>query len=67
MIEAQSKGGLVIDLNRLEEVRDSVLIQWARYQQAIRRYHERHIYKSDFAIGDLVLCKIQTTKDRLKL
>jgi hypothetical protein len=33
----------------------------------MRRYYERHVYGITFIVGDLALCKIQTTKDMHKL
>ncbi|XP_015697672.1 uncharacterized protein LOC102700382 [Oryza brachyantha] len=55
------------DLNRLEEARDIATIQSARYLQGLRRYHNRNVRGRAFLVGDLVLRKVQTTKDRHKL
>nr|AAX95490.1 Integrase core domain, putative [Oryza sativa Japonica Group]ABA93045.1 retrotransposon protein, putative, Ty3-gypsy subclass [Oryza sativa Japonica Group] len=57
----------VDDLNRLEEAREATLIQSARYLQGMRRYHNRNVRSRAFLVGDLVLRKIQTTRDRHKL
>nr|AAT94049.1 putative polyprotein [Oryza sativa Japonica Group] len=57
----------VDDLHRLEEVREAALIQSARYLQGLRRYHNRNVRSRAFLVGDLVLRKIQTTRDRHKL
>jgi hypothetical protein len=32
-----------------------VLLQSAKYQQALRRYHERNMRSREFHVGDLVL------------
>ncbi|XP_015689944.1 uncharacterized protein LOC102704232 [Oryza brachyantha] len=55
------------DLNRLEEARDVTTIQSARYLQGLCRYHNRNVRGRAFLVGDLFLCKVQTTKDRHKL
>ncbi|XP_015695597.1 uncharacterized protein LOC102715416 [Oryza brachyantha] len=55
------------NLNRLEEARDIATIQSARYLQGLRRYHNRNVRGRAFLVGDLVLRKVQTTKDRHKL
>ena len=57
----------VDDLTRLEEAREAALIQSARYLQGLRRYHNRNVRSRAFIVGDMVLRKIQTTKDRHKL
>ncbi len=57
----------VDDINRLEEAREAALIQSARYLQGLRRYHNRNVRSRAFLVGDLVLRKIQTTRDRHKL
>nr|AAM00949.1 Putative retroelement [Oryza sativa Japonica Group]AAP52913.1 retrotransposon protein, putative, Ty3-gypsy subclass [Oryza sativa Japonica Group] len=57
----------VDDLHRLEEAREAALIRSARYLQGLRRYHNRNVRSRAFLVGDLVLRKIQTTRDRHKL
>nr|AAR06299.1 putative gag-pol protein [Oryza sativa Japonica Group] len=57
----------VDDINRLEEAREAVLIQSARYLQGLRHYHNRNVRSRAFLVGDLVLRRIQTTQDRHKL
>nr|ABA97712.1 retrotransposon protein, putative, Ty3-gypsy subclass [Oryza sativa Japonica Group] len=57
----------VDNLNRLEEAREAALIQSARYLQGLRRYHNHNVRSRAFLFGDLVLRKIQTTRDRHKL
>jgi hypothetical protein len=43
------------------------LIQSLKHQQAMRQYHARNISSHKFKVGDFILQKIQTTKDRHKL
>jgi hypothetical protein len=38
----------VDDLTRLEELREATVIQSAKQQQAMRRYHERNISSHSF-------------------
>jgi len=51
----------------LDEARDIALLHSARYQQSLRRYHNRRVRNQAFAVGDLVLRRVQTTKGRHKL
>lgn len=64
-IEARSKDGWVTDLDRLKEVRETALVQSTKYQQAMGRYHGRHVHDRSFEVGDLALHKIQTTKNSI--
>jgi transposase InsO family protein len=41
--------------DQLEEAREVALVRSARYQQALRRYHARHVRGRSFQIGDKVL------------
>ena len=41
--------------------------QDAMDQQALRRYHNRRVRGRSFNVGDLVLCLVQSNKDRHKL
>jgi hypothetical protein len=50
-----------VDLDSLEEARCAALVQSARYQEGIRRYHDRNVKERSFNIGDLVLPHIQNT------
>jgi hypothetical protein len=54
-------------LDQLEEARDVALLHSARYQQSLRRYHDRHVYRRDLNVGDLVRRQSQNTKGRHKL
>jgi hypothetical protein len=42
-------------IDQLDEVRDVALLRCAKYQQALRRYHERNVHSREFHVGDLVL------------
>ena len=39
----------------------------ARYQQKLRRYHDKHVHKRDLNVGDLVLRRRQSNQGRHKL
>ena len=54
-----------IDL--LEEARETTVIRSARYQQTLRRYHERKIRGRILEVGDLILRRTQSMKDKHKL
>lgn len=47
------------DVNLLEEARCKASLRNARYQQGLRRYHERHVRSRALEVGDLVLRRIQ--------
>ena len=51
----------------LEEARLATLLRSARYQQTLRRYHERRIRERTLQVGDLVLQRVMSTKDKHKL
>jgi hypothetical protein len=42
-------------IDQLDEAHDVALLRSAKYQQALRRYHERNMRPRDFHVGDLVL------------
>jgi hypothetical protein len=65
--EEQSDDSQVDDLTRLEEQREVAVIQLAKHQQSMKRYHAWSVCSHSFQVGDFVLQKIQTTKDRHKL
>ena len=54
-------------IDQLDEARDVALLHSAKYQQAMRRYHERNIRSREFQVGDLVLRRIQSNQGRHKL
>ena len=51
----------------LEEARLTTLLRSARYQQTLRRYHERRIRERTLLAEDLVLRRVMSTKDKHKL
>ena len=61
-IEAQQD---TVDL--LEEAREMTVIRSARYQQTLRKYHERKIRERILKVGDLVLRRTQSMKEKHKL
>jgi len=54
-------------VDQLEEARDMALLNSARYQQKLRRYHDKHVRKRDLNVGDLVLRRRQSNQGRHKL
>jgi hypothetical protein len=54
-------------LDQLEEARDVALLHSARYQQSLRRYHDKHVRRRDLNVGDLMLRRSQNNKERHKL
>jgi hypothetical protein len=55
------------DIDVLEEERLNTVIQSARYNQTLRRYHDKAIRHRSFAVGDLVLRRILMGEGRHKL
>ena len=51
----------------LEEARLTTLLRSARYQQTLRRYHERRKRERTLQAGDLVLRRVMSTKNKHKL
>ena len=51
----------------LEEARLATLHRSACYQQTLRRYHERRIRERTLQVGDLVLRRVMSMKDKHKL
>jgi transposase InsO family protein len=54
-------------IDQLDEARDVALLRCAKYQQALRRYHECNVHPREFHVGDLVLRRVQGSKDRHNL
>jgi hypothetical protein len=65
--EQEAKAFLEDALDQLDEARDLALLRLAKYQQALRHYHSHRVRGQAFNIGDLVLCLVQSNKDRHKL
>ena len=47
----------------LEEAHEKIVIRSARYQQTLRRYHERKIRGRILEVDDLILRRTQSTKE----
>jgi hypothetical protein len=43
------------EMDQFDEARDVVLLHYAKYQQALRCYHERNMRSCEFQVVDLVL------------
>ena len=54
-------------MDQLDEARDVALLRSAKYQQALRRYHNCRVRGWTFNVGDLVLRLTQSNKNRHKL
>ncbi|XP_014660843.1 uncharacterized protein LOC106804385 [Setaria italica] len=54
-------------LDQLDKACDVTLLRSAKYQQALRCYHNKSVRGWAFQVGDLVLRMVQTTKGRHKL
>jgi len=54
-------------VDQLEEARDMALLNSARYQQKLSRYHDKHVRKRDLNMGDLVLRRRQSNQGHHKL
>ena len=42
-------------MDQLDEAHDVALLRLAKYQQALRRYHNQLVWGQAFNVGDLVL------------
>jgi len=51
-------------VNLLEQAREMAIFLSTRYQQALHRYHERKIKGRTLEVGDLILWRTQSTKDK---
>jgi hypothetical protein len=64
---AEAEATRLEDIDVLEEERLNTKIQSARYQQTLRRYHDKAICHRSFVVGDLVFRWILTGEGRHKL
>jgi transposase InsO family protein len=55
------------DVDLLEEGRVRAALRAARYQQTLRRYHQRQVRARSLQVGDLVLRRVQTRENLDKL
>ena len=54
-------------VDQLEEARDMALLNSARYEQKLQRYHDKHMRKRDMNMGNLVLRRRQRNQGCHKL
>jgi hypothetical protein len=70
-VQAYDEGHVMADaelsVDLLDEARDAVVLRSTKYQQDLRRYHDRTVRDLSFNVGDLVLRRATSTKDRHKL
>ena len=64
---AEAEATWLEKIDVLEEQHLNVAIQLTRYQQTLRRYHDKVIRHQTFAVGDLVLHHIQSGEGQHKL
>jgi hypothetical protein len=57
---AEAEATRLEDVDVLEEERLNVVIQSARYQQTLRRYHDKAVRQRSFSAEDLILRRILT-------
>ena len=55
----------MVDL--LKEACETTIIRFARYQQTLHRYHKRKIRGRILEVGELMLQRTQSTKEKHKL
>jgi hypothetical protein len=64
---AEAEATILEDVDVLEEECLNVVIQSARYQQTLSRYHDKAVRHRSFAVGDLVLRRVLVGEGRHKL
>jgi hypothetical protein len=64
---AEAEATKLEDIDVLEEARLNIVIQSARYQQTLRRYHDKVVRHRSFVVEDLVLRRILTVEGWHKL
>jgi hypothetical protein len=64
---AEGEATRLEEIDTLEEEWLNIVIQLARYQQSLRRYHDSKVRYRNFSIGDLVLRRIQAREGQHKL
>jgi len=68
MIKSEdARASLEDAMDQLDEAHNVAVLRSAKYQQALRRYHDRRVRGQAFNIGDLVLRRVQSSKDHHKL
>jgi len=51
----------------LDEAREAIVVTSAKYQQDLRRYHDRQVRSRSLNVGDLVLRRVMDTRGKHKL
>jgi hypothetical protein len=64
---AEEEATRLEEVDMLKEEHLNGVIQLARYQQTLRRYHDKAVRHRSFAVGDLVLCRVLSGEGRHKL
>ena len=57
--EGEADEARQLELDSMEEVRCNALLQFTRYPQGVKCYHDRNVQLSSFNVGDMVLRHIQ--------
>ena len=65
--EQGAEASLEDAMDQLDKVHDIALLRSTKYQQVLHWYHSHRVQGRAFNIGDLVLCLVQSSKDRHKL
>jgi hypothetical protein len=65
--EGTAKETRKVDIDNIEEHRVAALMRHTRHEQQLLRYHDSNVGERSFNVGDLVLRRIQTTKEMHKL
>ena len=63
--EGKAKTTRRMDLDSVEEHRLTAALQHGRYEQQLRRYHDKNVQQRDFNIGDLVVRRVQSLGGKL--
>jgi hypothetical protein len=63
----EAEGARLEDVDILEEEHLNVVIQLARYQQTLRRYHDKVVRYRSFTVGDLVIHRVLAGEGQHKL
>ena len=53
--EGEAEDTRRLEIDSIEEIRDSAIIQNARHQQGLRRHYDRSTYPRSLKLGDSVL------------
>jgi hypothetical protein len=64
---AEAEATRLEDIDVLEKERLNVVIQLTRFQQTLRRYHNKAVFNRSIVVGDLVLHRVLTGQGRHKL